>query len=203
MALGALIIKARLSLTDEELVEQIKDNPYLQFIIGLESFQYSAPVDPSMMVYFCKRLPESIVNDCNERIVRHGLNVIRSAESEGDENDNSDSGVPSDQPAQAGSDKVSSNQGTLLIDATCVPADIRYPTDLSLIEAREVREKLIDAMHPQVRASFGDKPRTHRKRARQQFLAVAKKSDLGLPKSARSFSSSWSIWIAILTVLMP
>jgi IS5 family transposase len=29
MALGALIIKARLALTDEELVEQIKENPYL------------------------------------------------------------------------------------------------------------------------------------------------------------------------------
>jgi IS5 family transposase len=29
MALGALIIKARLGLTDEELVEQIKKNPYL------------------------------------------------------------------------------------------------------------------------------------------------------------------------------
>jgi len=52
MALGALIIKARLRLTDEELVEQIKENPYLQFFIGLEAFQYSAPFDPSMMVYF-------------------------------------------------------------------------------------------------------------------------------------------------------
>lgn len=176
ITLGALIIKARLSLTDEELVEQIKENPYLQFFIGLEAFQYSAPFDPSMMVYFRKRLPESVVNYCNERIVRHGLNVIRSAESEDDKDDNSDSGEPSDQPTQAGSDKASSNQGTLLIDATCVPADIRYPTDLSLLnEAREVTEKLIDAMHPQVRASFGDKPRTHRKKARQQFLAVAKK----------------------------
>jgi IS5 family transposase len=92
MALGALIIKARLGLTDEELVEQIKDNPYLQFFIGLEVFQYSAPFDPSMMVYFRKRLPESIVNDCNERIVRHGLNVIRSAESERDEDDGNNSG---------------------------------------------------------------------------------------------------------------
>lgn len=177
MALGALIIKARLVLTDEELVEQIKENPYLQFFIGLEAFQYSPPFDPSMMVYFRKRLPESVVNDCNERIVRHGLNVIRSAESESDEDNDSDSGFPSsDQPAQAGSDKASSNQGTLLIDATCVPADIRYPTDLSLLnEAREVTVKLIDAMHPPIRASFGDKPRTHRKKARQQFLAVAKK----------------------------
>jgi hypothetical protein len=113
-----------------------------------------------MMVYFRKRLPESVVNDCNERIVRHGLNVIRSAEPETDEDDDSDRGLPSsDQPAQTGSDKASSNQGTLLIDATCVPVDIRYPTDLSLLnEAREVTEKLIDAMHPQIRASFGDKP---------------------------------------------
>ncbi len=39
MALGALIIKARLGITDEELVEQIKENPYLQFFIGLEGFQ--------------------------------------------------------------------------------------------------------------------------------------------------------------------
>jgi hypothetical protein len=29
MAFGALIIKARLNLMDEELVEQIKENPYL------------------------------------------------------------------------------------------------------------------------------------------------------------------------------
>ncbi len=63
----------------------------------------------------------------------------------------------------------------MLIDATCVPADFRYRTDLSLLnEAREVTEKLIDAMHPQVRASLGDKPRTHRRNARLQFLAVAK-----------------------------
>jgi hypothetical protein len=31
-----------------------------------------------MMVYFRKRLPEAAVNDCNERIVSHGLTVIRS-----------------------------------------------------------------------------------------------------------------------------
>jgi transposase, IS5 family len=52
MALGALIIKARLNLTDEELGEQINENPWLKFFIGLEAFEYSAPFDPSMMVYF-------------------------------------------------------------------------------------------------------------------------------------------------------
>jgi len=66
MALGALIIKGPLGLTDEKLVEQIKENPYLQFFLGLERFQYSTSFGLSMMVYFRKRLPESVVNDCNE-----------------------------------------------------------------------------------------------------------------------------------------
>ena len=177
MALGALIIKARLGLTDEELVEQIKENPYLQFFIGLEAFQYSAPFDPSMMVYFRKRLPEAVVNDCNERIVRYGLKVIRSSDSQGPSDDNGSGGGST---SLAGQPKPSSqeppNQGSLLIDATCAPVDLRHPTDLSLLnEAREVTEILIDAMHPQIRESFGHKPRTHRKKATQQFLAVAKK----------------------------
>ena len=177
MALGALVVKTRLNLTDEELVKQIKESHYLQFFIGLEAFQFSAPFDPSMMVYFRKRLPESVVNDCNERIVRHGLNVIQYAESGIDENDDHDSDIPScDRPLQPGSDLAFSNQGTLLMDATCVPADVRYPMDPSLLnEAREATERMIDAMHPQIRETFGNRPRTQRKKARQQFLAVAKK----------------------------
>ena len=68
------------------------------------------------------------------------------------------------------------NLGSLLIDATCVPVDIRHPTDLSLIlEAREVTEILVDKVHVQVRDHIGQKPSTHSKRALQQFLAVAKK----------------------------
>jgi IS5 family transposase len=176
MALGALIIKARMGLTDEELVEQIKENPYLQFFIGLEAFQYSAPFDPSMMVYFRKRLPESVVNDCNERIVRHGMCVIRSSAADDHDDDGDGGATASAADQQIGAATIQPNQGSLLIDATCAPADIRHPTDLSLLnEARELTETLIDAMHLQVRESFGHKPRTHRKQARQQFLAVAKK----------------------------
>jgi len=177
MALGALIIKSRLGLTDEELVEQIKENPYLQFFIGLEAFQYSAPFDPSMMVYVCRRLPEAVVNDCNERIVRHGLNVICSPiDHDPGDDDGSGGGSTSTADQPQPSPQKQTNQGLLLIDATCAPVDIRHPTDLSLFnEAREVTEILIDAMHPEVRERFGHKPRIHRKKARQQFLAVAKK----------------------------
>jgi hypothetical protein len=113
MALGALIIKARLNLADEELVEQIKENPYLQFFIGLEAFEYAAPFDPSMMVYFRKRLPESVVNDCNERIIRHGLAVIQSTASQHDQDDDPGSG------ADNNGDQQDSKPGRLATRAHC------------------------------------------------------------------------------------
>jgi transposase, IS5 family len=101
--------------------------------------------------------------------------VIRSSASQDPGYDNASGGgsaSTADQPRPLSQKQP--NQGSLLIDATCAPVDIRHPTDLSLLnEAREVTEIIIDAMHPQIRKSFGHKPRTHRKKARQQFLAVA------------------------------
>jgi hypothetical protein len=48
MALGALLIKEKLGITDRETVEQIRENPYLQLFIGLESYRDEAPFDASM-----------------------------------------------------------------------------------------------------------------------------------------------------------
>ena len=103
MALSELIIKACLGLMEEDLVEQIKENPCLQFFIDLNAFQSSATFDPSIMVWFRRRLPESEFNNCNEWIVRRRL-----------------------------ASKGSPNQGSLMIDTKCPPIDIRQPTDLSL-----------------------------------------------------------------------
>jgi hypothetical protein len=77
MAFGTLIIKEMNQLSDEEFLEQLKENPYPDFYIGLEAFQHSAQFDSSMIVYFGKRLSRLVVNDCNERSVRHGLEVIQ------------------------------------------------------------------------------------------------------------------------------
>jgi len=183
MALGALIIKTRMRITDEELVEQIKENPYLQFFIGLEAFQYLATFDPSMLVYFRKRLPVSVVNDCNERIVRYGLSVIDSfgPDDHADSSNGGAAAIAADQ--QVGVTPNQPNQGLLLIDATCVPADIRHPIDPTLLnQARDSTVTLIDAMRMQVKDSLGPKPRIHRKQARQQFLAMAKKKRTRLNK---------------------
>ena len=40
MALGSLLIQKQYSYSDRELVEQIIENPYYQYFIGLEAFQH-------------------------------------------------------------------------------------------------------------------------------------------------------------------
>ena len=40
------------------------------------------------------------------------------------------------------------NKGKLILDTTCAPADIKYPTDLGILnQAREHTEKILDALH--------------------------------------------------------
>ena len=56
MALGSLLIQQILNLSDRETVEQIKDNPYLQYFLGLNSYEYKAPFNSSMLVYFPQRI---------------------------------------------------------------------------------------------------------------------------------------------------
>ncbi|MBF9019044.1 MULTISPECIES: transposase [unclassified Oceanispirochaeta] len=70
MALGALIIKEKLQISDEEVVAQIKENPYLQYFTGLESYIEERPFDASLMVHFRKRLNGQIMQKANEILFR-------------------------------------------------------------------------------------------------------------------------------------
>lgn len=167
MALGALLLKERLGCSDEELVLQIKENPYMQYFIGLSEFQKKAPFDPSLMVYFRKRFDAKALQEINEAIC--GVKPK--------ENFDSDSNDP---PDPAGKN----NQGTLIADATCAPADIRYPTDCSLLsEAREKLEDIIDFLYEPFKGQM-TKPRTYRKIARKDYLNLAK-SKKPKPKKIR------------------
>ena len=47
MAFGALIIKERLGTSDRETLEQICENPYLQYFLGLMEYQDTPPVGRS------------------------------------------------------------------------------------------------------------------------------------------------------------
>ncbi len=71
MALGALIIKETLGISDRETVEQIKENPYLQYFIGLSEYSNESPFEPSMMVYFRERIKIDFVKKINQKMVKN------------------------------------------------------------------------------------------------------------------------------------
>jgi hypothetical protein len=70
IALGALIIKELLGLSDEETVEQIREKPYLQYFLAYESCRGEAPFEASMMVRFRKRLGIEDLNWVQEKIAQ-------------------------------------------------------------------------------------------------------------------------------------
>lgn len=162
IAFGALVIKERLGVTDEETVEQISENPYLQYFLGLREYRQESLFDPSMMVHFRSRLGEEDYQRINQELIRM---ATESEQTPKDEDE--------DPPA---------NQGKLLVDATCTPADITYPTDLKLLnEAREKTESYIDKLHAPF-VGKNKKPRTYRQKARKQYLSVAKQKKPGAKK---------------------
>ncbi len=153
IALGALIIKEKLKLSDEETVEQIRENPYLQYFLGYLGYQEEAPFEASMMVYFRKRFTLEDMMWIQELIAKNTKEKTK-----GD--------TDKDPP---------SNSGKLIVDATVVPADIKYPTDVNLLdEAREKSERIIDALYFPLRGKE-QKPRTYRQRAHWDYLRFVKK----------------------------
>ena len=136
MALGSLIIQKKFQYSDRELVEQITENPYLQYFIGLPGYQEEPPFDPSTLVLFRKRLDVDAIMEANAIMF-----------DKKDDDNHTPPGSPSASHS-SGPDKTegaaSGNQGTLIVDATCAPANIRYPQDISLLnEAREKLEAII------------------------------------------------------------
>jgi len=151
VALGALIIKEKKHVSDEELVEDIRESPYLQYFLGYEGYKDELPFDPSMMVHFRKRLSGNILKEINALILE------RQNEEAAHSNDDQD-------PPEGG------NKGTLIVDATCAPEDMRFPHDVTLLdEARRKTEKIIDTLHEGAPEGYA-KPRTYRKKARKEFL---------------------------------
>ena len=160
MALGSLIIQKKLLFSDRELVEQITETPYLQYFIGLPGYQEEPPFDASTLTLFRKRLTHEIIMEANEYILDHD-----------DENTPPGPGMGNVDPSESREEEPK-NQGTLIIDSTCAPANIRYPQDVSLLN--EAREKLEVVIYRFCK-SYGLKlPRRYSRKARKEYLAFAK-----------------------------
>lgn len=154
-ALGSLLIQKQLQFSDRELVEEIRENPYFQYFIGLPGYQDAMPFVPSLLVEFRKRLTAEMLEEINEMIIAYN--------------------APDDPPPTDGGDDNAGNEtnsGTLILDATCAPQNISYPQDVNLLnEAREKLEKMIDIICYEQNYY---KPRTYRRKARKDYLNLAK-----------------------------
>jgi hypothetical protein len=71
-----------LGLSDRETVEQIRENPYLQYFIGLNSYSNKAPFEASMLVHFRQRIDIELVNRMNRSMVNNNENKISEEEIE-------------------------------------------------------------------------------------------------------------------------
>ena len=158
LGLGARIIQAEYGYSDAEIPLQIQENPYLQYFCGYKAFDDSKPpFDPSMMVYFRKRLTPEIIGEINEMIIAAEQAKQAKAEETAEEANDSDD-----------DDK---NSGTMVVDATCAPSQITYPQDVSLLnQARECSEKIIDELH----VKGEQKPRTYRKKAHKDYTSYSR-----------------------------
>ncbi len=66
--------------------------------------------------------------------------------------------------------KDKENEGELLIDATCVASDVKYPKDTDLLnEGREKEEKIIDLFFAGNSQGWKKKPRTYRRIAQKNI----------------------------------
>ncbi|NES84999.1 MAG: transposase [Moorea sp. SIO2B7] len=133
MALGALIIKEKLGITDRETVEQIKETPYLQYFIGMSAYRNKVPFESSILVHFRSRINLDLVNKINQEMVKD----IRKKISDESEIKNSEE-----------EETEQKNRGRLILDATCAPAALSYPNDLGILnQARQQTEKIIDSLY--------------------------------------------------------
>lgn len=167
IVLGALIIKHLCNLSDQETVDQISENMYMQYFLGYTSFKQTPPFDSSLFVEFRKRIGLESINVINEKII----SLKTSFEQENGKKDIKKD--DNDEKADDGDTPVK-NKGRIIYDATACPQDITYPTDLKILnESREKSEQLIDKLYD--KELHKAKPRTYRKVARKRFLKTAQK----------------------------
>jgi len=156
-----------------------------QYFIGYGEYREEEPFEASMMVHFRKRLNLGELGEINEMIHRRDRER-RKPKGAGEKTGGSGCSGDADSikhstegSSDGDGDEENPNKGKLIVDASCTPADIRYPTDLSLLnEAREKSEGIIDRLHEPLRGEQ-KKPRTYRERARRDYLKAAKRRNVG------------------------
>ncbi len=176
LVIGAVIIKHKLCLSDNETIQQIQENPYLQYFVGLPGYQMEAPFASSLLVEIRKRMGTSVFEIFQSAIIDaldEAKRKQKPAQKSRSKSSDSDDEPPTSSGGTPPAEKEATHQGKLILDATVAPQAIRYPTDLSLLnEARQFSEQIIDELYPHT--ALQKKPRTYRQNARKAYLGIVK-----------------------------
>ena len=78
IALGALLIKEILGLSDREVVESVIENPYLQYFLGFKSSQMKITFSASLQTHSRKRLPIEVVMSLNKKVIGLAKKILQS-----------------------------------------------------------------------------------------------------------------------------
>ena len=196
-ALGTLIIKEQLNLSDQETVQQIKENPYMQYFLGESGYDYNISLDSSSLTYFRKRFTADELTQLNRKIISQyngeeaskakiddvasdteaNVDVTFAADTDAvieteTETETETASAPEVKETKEQEDE-SPNHGTLILDATCAPADIQYPTDVRLLH--DARRKLEGMMDHLQKGRKEPKPRNYRDIADKEYKRFARK----------------------------
>lgn len=184
LVIGAMMIKHKLSLSDEETVLQIQENAYLQYFCGYETYIDAIPFVPSLFVEIRKRMGPAMFERFEQAVVDQAVSIQqgkkKAVKGDDDQQDPPAGGVTDKgTPASEEEAEAVTHHGRLLMDATVADQMIRFPTDVSLLNhAREIAEMLIDALHEHKEIT-GKKPRTYRQLARKAYLGISKRKRPG------------------------
>jgi len=168
LVIGALIVKHKLGLDDRGTITMIQENIYIQYFCGLKSFTNKPAFHPSLFVDIRKRLGAKEFDSFNKLVIEKAEQLkpprsrIKVKQSRNDKKD--DESVGGALP----------NKGTLKADATVADQEIKFPTDINLLNTgRENLERMIDLLYDSKLDK--KKPRDYRRTARKAYLNISKK----------------------------
>ncbi len=152
------MVKHMQKISDEETIQMIRENVYIQYFLGFDTFTSKAPFDSSLFVEILKRMGMEQLNRINDVIyqVAMGNRDVVEVPSDADCGDENDEDLMSKRQDDLSNDTVDRNErseeqpnrGRMLVDATARPQDIAYPTVIGLLNAGRMKcEEIIDRLY--------------------------------------------------------
>jgi IS5 family transposase len=75
---------------DRGVIEMIRENPYMQYFLGLEAFTYEQVMTPSLLISIIKRIDLDLLESLIDDLIRKGLKLKAGANQEEVDQDTKD-----------------------------------------------------------------------------------------------------------------